>query len=379
MLEYELLRIIWWVLLGVLLTGFAIMDGFDLGVGMVLPFVSKTDMERRVVINTVGPVWEGNQVWIILGAGAIFAAWPYVYAVAFSGLYLAMLTLLLGFILRPVGFKYRSKIQHPTWRAIGDAMLFLGGLIPALVFGVALGNVLQGLPFHFDETLRSFYTGSFFALFNPFALLCGLVSICMLATHGALYLTVKTTGVVQLRSQRCARICAALTIILFALAGIWVMDGVQGFYLIKAMAHDGFSNPLHKEVGRQVGAWGHNYHQYPWMLSAPILGFLGAILALLAANRGSGKFAFMSSSVSIIGIVTTVGFSMFPFIFPSSTNPGQSLMVWDASSSQLTLMIMLVCAIIFMPIIIGYTTWVYRVMRGKVTEAVIEADQKTMY
>ncbi len=376
-LSYETLRIIWWVLLGFLLTGFAVMDGFDLGVGMLLPFVGKTDIERRVVINTIGPVWEGNQVWIILGAGAIFAAWPYIYAVAFSGLYLAMLILLLGFILRPVGFKYRSKIQHPTWRSTGDWMLFLGGFIPALVFGVALGNVLQGLPFHFDETLRSFYTGSFFALFNPFALLCGLVSVCMLATHGGLYLAAKTTGVIQERARRYSQKTALLTIILFAVAGFWISYGISGYVLAKPMIHDAASNPLHKSVITQIGAWTHNYKRYPWMMIAPILGFLGAIGVMLFGSRGNSKFAFTLSGLSIIGIVTTVGFSLFPFLFPSSTNPSQSLMVWDASSSQLTLLVMLIAAIIFMPIILGYTAWVYRVMRGKVTPADIAADKQS--
>lgn len=377
LLDYETLRIIWWLLLGVLLTGFAIMDGFDLGVGMMLPWVGRTDGERRVVINTVGPVWEGNQVWIILGAGAIFAAWPSIYAVAFSGLYLAMLTLLLGFILRPVGFKYRSKIQHPTWRTVGDAMLFLGGLIPSLVFGVALGNVLQGLPFYFDETLRSFYTGHFFALFNPFALLCGLVSIFMLATHGALYLAIKTEGPVQMRARRYGSITALLTLLLFFVAGIWVMKWLPGYVLTTAVDPGGYSNPLGKNVVVQVGAWFHNYEQHPWLLLAPFLGLSGEVGAFLFSKRGTGKCAFLCSAIAIIGIISTVGLSLFPFLFPSSLNPSQSLMVWDASSSQRTLLIMLVATVIFIPIILGYTTWVYRVMRGKVTETELMKDKQS--
>jgi len=184
MLDYGTLRVIWWLLLGVLLVGFAVMDGFDLGVGMLLPIVGRTNIERRVIINTIAPVWEGNQVWIILGAGALFAAWPAVYALAFSGFYFAMLLVLAGLILRPVGFKYRSKIESETWRTVWDTALFLGGFIPAFIFGVALGNILQGTPFHFDITLRAFYTGSFWGLLNPFAILCGLVSVFMLAMHG---------------------------------------------------------------------------------------------------------------------------------------------------------------------------------------------------
>src|SRR5271168_1082139 len=175
--EYEVFRVIWWALLGVLLIGLAVMDGFDLGAAMLMPIIGKTDAERRVVLNTVGPVWEGNQVWLILGAGAIFAAWPMLYAVAFSGFYFAMLLLLVSLILRPVGFKYRSKLENHGWRNFWDGALFVGGLVPALVYGVAFGNVLQGVPFTFDNFLRLTYSGSFFALFNPFALLTGIISV----------------------------------------------------------------------------------------------------------------------------------------------------------------------------------------------------------
>ena len=173
-MDYEVLRIIWWLLLGVLLAGFAMMDGFDLGVAALLPFLGRSDMERRVIINTIGPVWEGNQGWLVLGAGAIFAAWPILYAVAFSGFYIAMLLVLLTIgIIRPVAFKYRSKLANKKWRYTWDTLLSFSGLAGSLLFGVAMGNVLLGVPFHFDDTLRNFYTGSFFDLLNPFAILCG--------------------------------------------------------------------------------------------------------------------------------------------------------------------------------------------------------------
>src|SRR5579872_3531771 len=210
-LDYEILRLLWWGLLGVLLIGFAVTDGFDLGTGMLLPLVARSDTERRIVINTVGPVWEGNQVWLILGGGAIFAAWPPLYAVAFPGFYLAMLLLLCALILRPVGFKYRSKLEGTRWRTIWDTALFLGGLVPALVFGVAFGNALQGVPFRFDETLRMTYTGSLFGLFSPFAVLCGLVSVAMITMHGATWLACKTEGMVRSRAQT-AGIVAALVL-----------------------------------------------------------------------------------------------------------------------------------------------------------------------
>lgn len=377
MLDYELLRIIWWVLLGVLLIGFAVTDGFDLGVGILLPWVARKDAERRVTLNTVGPVWEGNQGWIILGAGAIFAAWPIIYAVSFSGFYLAMFLALTGFILRPVGFKYRSKIQDPRWRQVWDIALFLGGFIPALIFGVAIGNVLQGVPFHFNENLRDFYTGSFFGLLNPFALVCGLVSVMMLTMHGGLFLAVKTEGIIRERAITSSRIAAVMTIALFAIAGVWIAYGIDGYEVTKAINMAGPSNPLHKPIVKELGAWISNYEHYRWTLLAPICGFIGAIVAFVFARIGHGKIAFFFSGLSIFGIISTVGVSMFPVILPSSSNPSASLLVWDASSSQLTLFVMLIATVIFLPIILFYTTWVYRVMRGKVTVDTVRADSQS--
>src|SRR5450631_3014377 len=222
MLDYQTLRIIWWLLLGILLIGFAVMDGFDLGVGMLLPFIGRSDTERRVVINTIGPVWEGNQVWLILGGGAIFAAWPALYAASFSGFYLAMMLVLGALILRPVGFKFRSKMPGARWRASWDWALFAGGAVPALVFGVAMGNLVEGVPFSFDSELRATYAFGLFDLLNPFALLCGMVSIAMLLTHGAVYLSVKSDGAVARRARAISRFAALAWLLLFALAGLWL-------------------------------------------------------------------------------------------------------------------------------------------------------------
>lgn len=377
-IDYSTLRVIWWILLGLLLIGFAIMDGFDLGIGMLLHRVARTNEERRVVLNTIGPVWEGNQIWLILGAGAIFAAWPDLYAVSFSGFYLAMLLVLLGLILRPVGFKYRSKINNPRWRAAWDACIFISGLVPSLLFGVAVGNVIQGVPFYFDDTLRSFYTGNLLGLLNPFALLCGLVSVAMLAMHGAVFLTIKTDGIIQERASRYARISAVITIILFAFAGFLIATHVVGFTLANAIPSDGPSNPLHKKVIMEAGAWLTNYSHYPYLLLAPTYGFIGAMLAFCLTKRWP-KIAWLCSALSIVSIIATVGVSMFPFILPSSTNPDMSLLVWDASSSQLTLFIMLIATVIFLPLILMYTSWVYYVLRGKVTQEYVQQNKSNLY
>lgn len=376
-LDYETLRVIWWILIGVLLIGFAIMDGFDLGVAMWLPWLGKTDIERRIIINSIGPTWEGNQVWFILGGGAIFAAWPTLYALSFSGFYLAMLVVLLALILRPVGFKYRSKLSNPQWRSFWDYALFIGGFVPALIFGVAVGNVLQGVPFHFDNNLRAFYTGSFLGLLNPFALLSGLLSVTMLAMHGAFFLSVKTEGHLQKRAMTAGRFSAILTVLAFIGAGYWIRYGIDGYALAAAIPHGGPSNPLYKTVTQQAGAWFSNYQYAPWTMIAPFMGSVMAIFALILVRRT--KIAFLCSATSIFGIIATVGLSMFPFILPSSTNPEQSLLVWDSSSSQLTLFIMLFATIVFLPIILLYTSWVYRVLRGKVTVETILNHQDTVY
>lgn len=368
MLDYETLRIIWWLLLGALLAGFAIMDGFDLGIGMLLLGVAKTNAERRVVLNTIGPVWEGNQIWLVLGAGAIFAAWPAIYAVTFSGFYFAMLLVLLALILRPLGFKYRSKIDHTGWRNLWDGCIFSAGLVPALIFGVAIGNVLQGVPFYFDDSLRSFYTGNLMGLLNPFGIFCGIVSICMLIMHGGIFLSGKTEGAIRQRAKNYARLFGLLFVGLFIAGGFWVQHHLTGYVLSSALSPDGPSNPLYKTVGREMGAWLNNYAAHPILKLAPLTGIISALLAIILLSVNLNRLAWWCSALSIGGVIATVGASLFPFILPSSTNPNMSLLVWDSSSSQTTLMIMLFATVLFLPLILIYTSWVYYVLRGKVTE-----------
>ncbi|HLP67557.1 MAG TPA: cytochrome d ubiquinol oxidase subunit II [Rhizobium sp.] len=378
LLDFELLRVMWWVLLGVLLGGFALTDGFDMGVGVLLPFVGKTDTERRIAINTIGPVWEGNQVWFILGGGAIFAAWPPLYAVSFSGFYLAMFAVLAALILRPVGFKYRSKRDSATWRSAWDWALFIGGAVPALIFGVAMGNVLQGVPFRFNEDLMIFYEGSFFGLLNPFALLAGLVSLAMLVMHGAAWLQLKTEGPVRERARKYGSAAAAVTIVAYALAGVWLAYGIAGYAIIGSPVTDGPSNPLLGEVARSP-SWFAAYAARSWIAVAPVLGFVGAVLVFLGFRAGREVSTLLFSKLSIAGIIASVGLTMFPFILPSSLDAKSSLTVWNSSSSHQTLFVMLVMAVIFVPIILAYTAWVYKVLWGKVTEADVTENSSTVY
>ncbi len=365
-LDYETLRLIWWLLLGVLLIGFAIMGGRDLGVGALLPFAARTDEERRILLNVIGPTWEGNQVWLVLGGGAIFAAFPPLYAVSFSGFYLAMMVILLALILRPVGFKFRGKVEDPRWRSAWDWALFIGGFVPALIMGVAVGNVLLGAPFHLDDTMRIFYTGNFFQLLMPFALLAGLVSLGMIVTHGATLIVGRTEGAIAERARTYGIWAGLGTIALFALGGAWVAF-MNGYVITSVIDPNAPINPLSKSVELVQGGWLNNYRLYPWMIAAPVLGFAGLALAVFGLSSGRKWLAYLSSSTAIFGIISTAGLSIFPFFLPSSTMPNAGLTLWDASSSHLTLFIMLIATLIFLPIIVLYTGWVFRVMRGTVT------------
>lgn len=375
MLDYESLRLIWWGLLGILLIAFAILDGFDMGVAILLPFMGKTDMERRVFINTIAPVWESNQVWLILGAGAIFAAWPPLYAVAFSGLYIPLFIILCTLILRPVALKFRSKVENPLWRQIWDCGIFISGLIPALIFGIAVGNAIEGVPFHFDEDLRVTYTGTFWELFNPFAVGCGLIGVMMMTLQGATYLKFKTSQSFSYRFQPVIFASVIALLAGFTIMGFYTHSFVYGYKIISTIDSTNFSNPLGKEVVRNLGVIVQNFYKYPWMLMGPSCVYLGGILCLVAIKRPF--LSFIGSSFLTTGIISTVGFSLYPFLLPSSSHPSHSLTVWDASSSQKTLWIMLLAVIIFLPIILGYVTWLYRVLRGKVTEERIHSDESS--
>ncbi|HXM00885.1 MAG TPA: cytochrome d ubiquinol oxidase subunit II [Rhizomicrobium sp.] len=376
MFDYATLRLIWWALLGILLIGFAVMDGFDLGTAALLPFVARTDIERRIAINTVGPVWEGNQVWFILGGGAIFAAWPALYGASFSGFYLAMILVLATLILRPVGFKFRSKVDNPRWRAFWDYALFAGGIVPGTVFGVAFGNLFEGVPFGFDADLRFHSTITLLALLNPFALLVGLVSLSMIVLHGASWLNLKSSGPVKDRAAAIMPYAALAFAILFALAGFWV-SRLDGLRIVGQMAHDAPSNPLMKTVARVPGGWLANFAAHPALGLTVALAYLGAALAVMLRRRPGWAFVF--SACVPIGTIATAGAALFPFLMPSSSEPNASLTVWDASSSRLTLAVMLGAVVIFLPVVLAYTAWVYRVMRGPVSAESIGQNSKTAY
>ncbi|CAB3788514.1 cytochrome d ubiquinol oxidase subunit II [Pararobbsia alpina] len=379
MFDYETLKLVWWGLLGLLMIGFALTDGFDLGIGTLLPFIGRTDTERRVIINAIGPTWEGNQTWLITFGGASFAAWPMVYATSFSSFYVALLLVLFALFMRPVGFDYRGKIDNPRWRSAWDWALFAGSAVPSLVFGIAFGNLLQGVPFFFDGDLRSTYTGSFFGLLNPFALLCGVLAVSMLVAHGAAFLRIKTEGIVAQRAKPVLRIATLLTLVLFAVCGYFVLTRVPGYLIVGHVDGNGVANPLNKEVIAAPGLWVTNYGRYPVTLLAPLVTTLAGLIACLSAGLRNGIATFLATGLQIIGVILTAACAMFPFVMPSSLDPRSSLTLWDAASSRLTLEIMLFIKLVLVPVIFVYTGWVYRVLRGKISAETIERDSHVMY
>ena len=365
--DYETLRILWWAILGALLVGFAVMDGFDLGVGAIFRFVGRTDIERRALLESVEPVWEGNQVWFILGGGAVFAAWPILYAASFSGLYLAMFLVLVALILRPVGFTFRNKLVNLRWRNLWDAALTIGGAVPALLFGVAFGNLFLGLPFHFDALERPIYTGNFLGLLHPFALLAGVVSLSMLILHGAAYAALKVGEPMSARAAAVGRSAALVFVFSFLIAGVWIAIGIDGQRVVAGASMLAPSNPLSKSVQVANGAWLDHFHAHHalWLVpGAALIAALGAARLLGARRHGA---AFLLSSLVQAGTILTAGIALFPFLMPSSTRPDHGLTIWDASSSARTLAIMLIAVIVFLPIVLAYTAWVFRVLKGRIT------------
>ncbi|MDN5369416.1 MAG: cytochrome bd ubiquinol oxidase subunit [Shewanella sp.] len=386
MFDYEILRFIWWALVGVLLIGFAVTDGFDMGVGALLPFIGKDDTERRVMINSVAPHWDGNQVWLITAAGALFASWPTVYAVSFSGFYVAMILVLAALWLRPVGFDYRSKIENPKWRKTWDWCLFIGGFVPPLVIGVAFGNLLQGVPFHFDEYLRPYYGTSdsnwilnLLYLLNPYGLLAGLISAAMFMNQGACWLQMKTEGELRNRVAGAAQILSLAVVVLFAVAGVWLAYGIDGYVIKSALDAHAASDPTNKQVAIEAGAWLVNYSKYPLTVIFPVLGLVSPLLVIVTSRMGRSGWAFLFSSLTIAGVIMTCGVSMFPFVMPSSLDPNVSLTMWDATASHLTLTVMTWVAIILVPTVLAYTLYTYYKMYGRIGRQHIESNSTSLY
>lgn len=377
-MDYETLKLIWWGVIGLLFISFALTDGFDMGVGMLLRVIGKTNMDRRIMINTIGPHWEGNQVWFVVAAAALFAAWPLVYATAFSGLYLALIITLCALILRTPSFVYRSKLNNLRWRNAWDWGLTIGSLVPTIIFGVAFGNLFLGLPFEFNELMRPSFYGSFFSLFKPFALLCGLLSVAMLTMHGGAWLQMKTEGMLLIRAQSITQLAAAAVIVLFLLAGIWLWSIIDGLHIVEIQPLNEALTPFMKTVAYGNLGWQKNFQMHPVLWGIPVVALLSAMITLLL-SRAENPLSFIGSSLCIVCIILTAGVALFPFILPSSYDPNVSLTLWDSTSSKLTLGLMFAIVSVLIPIILLYTAFSYRVMFGRVTRETIEKDPHSSY
>jgi len=376
-MDYELLKLIWWGLVAFMVIGFVVMDGFDLGIGILLPFLAKTDDERRVLLNSVGPTWEGNQVWLIAGAGALFAAWPVVYAAAFSTLYVPFMFLLFGLFLRPVGFDYRSKLTSPTWRKNWDRALFIGGLLPTIMLGGTLGFMIQGSPFRFDNEMHIFYGE--FHLNLPLLLSTMVMSIILLVLHGAAFLQTKTEGILRKRAQQTVHIFAYLSVVIMVLVAIITAKTVTGYNIAEQISPNTLITPLMKTVVIAEHGWLENYYQNPLLCIIPLLALLMPILTLIFNQRNRSIAAFLATGSTCAFMLLTVGSALFPFVLPSSLDPTSSITLWDGTSSKLTLLIMLGIVLFMMPVNLFYTSWVYRVMRGKVTTQQINDNGHGLY
>ncbi len=366
--SYEMLQVIWWMLVGVLLIGFALTNGMDMAVSALLFKIGRNPAERKVLSRTIVPHWDGNQVWLITAGGAIFAAWPEVYAASFSGLYWAMLLVLFAIWLRPLAFDYRNHGDSERWLRNWDIALTIGSLVPMLIFGVAFGNLLQGLPFWADENVRWHYDGYFLTallpLLNPFALLCGIISVLMLLTHGAMWIQLRTVDEIGMRARRVSRVCGIATAVLFILAGLWSY-GFDGLNVTAYAPEGSFQTITAKTVEVVPHGLFANYLEMPLTIIFPLLAFIGMVQAARYGGRGVAVRGMVWSSLGIAGTICTAGAAMFPFILPSSRDPASSLTVFDATSSQFTLTCMLYATLILVPIAIGYTIWAYSRMWGK--------------
>jgi len=360
MIDLDSLRLAWWLLLGVWLAAFALIDGLNLGIGATLQLVAHTDHQRRTLMEGIGSNPEGHQVWFVLAGVAAFAAWPLLYTAASPGLYAMLLLVVLTLFLRPVGFAIRNRLSSARQRHAWDWVLAVCSVVPAFAFGVGFGNLFLGVPFHFSDTLSPVFEGTFGGLLKPFALLTGVVSLAMLVMHGTCYAAMRLEGPPGTRARRISRIAAYITGAAFLACGAWLL-GILGPSIISPFSPNAPSDPLRKDVLLSAGAWWIRHGQIPLTIALPVtalLGFLG--VALLRGRRG----AFACSVLGVAAVVFTAGIALFPFLLPSSTHPSHGLTIWDASTDERTLILLLIATVVLFPIVLAYSSWVLHAMHG---------------
>ncbi|MDD2734654.1 MAG: cytochrome d ubiquinol oxidase subunit II [Desulfuromonadaceae bacterium] len=340
-MDISIFQIIWFVLWGVLWAVYFMLDGFVLGTGFMAGFLAKSDTEKRVLINAVGPVWDGNEVWLVTAGGATFAAFPTTYALMFSNLYSALILLLFALIVRGVSFEFRGKIDSPVWKKSWDTAIIVASFLPALLFGVAFGNIFKGIPMKNDFAAINFsYDGTLIGLLNSYGLLTGVLFVLLFAVHGSLYAAIKTTGDLSRRGEELAN-------------KLWLP------LLVVAVAFLGYTYPATKLYD--------NFLKAPVLLIVPLIAVVSLLLVKVFIAKGSCHKAFLFSCLTIVFVVFTGVTGLFPNLIPSNIDPASNLTIFNSSSSLLTLQIMTVVAAIFVPIVICYKIWVYRIFRARVT------------
>lgn len=371
MFDYDLLRVSWWLLLGLLLVGFAALDGIVLGLGTIFRFVGQTESERRALVDVISPAWDFNQLWLILGVSAAYAAWPRLYVASFSTLNFAIWAVLFASILRPAGFGLRNLIVS-RWRNAWDWALCVGGIVPALLWGVAFGNLFLGIPFHFDASQRTVHTGKFLGLLTPFALLCAAVSLSMMVLHGACYAAKRIDEPAARRARHAGVAAAGFFVIAFVAAGIVVIFSLEGYRIVGAIDQSGASNPANQAVWLSPGAWLDNYIKWPFMWGAPLTALFGALFSCWLLLLRWTRAAFAASCLVSVGTILTAGFAMFPFLMPSSDIARHSLTVWEASSSERALRITLIGTALI-PLALACAGWGLFALRRRSTLETLSA------
>lgn len=346
-MSLEILQVIWFILIAVLWIGYLFLEGFDFGVGIIYRFLAKDDIDRRVAINTIGPVWDGNEVWLLTAGGATFAAFPDWYATLFTTFYLPLFIILIALIYRGVAFDYRHKIDNPKWRELWDWGIFIGSVVPALLWGVAFANILRGL-----DIVDFQYQGGFFNLLNPYALLGGLVTLSLFTLHGSVFLALKSAGDISDKARALASKLALPTAVIVAVFGVWTL----------AAGH-------HSLAGLRFGIV---------LLAVVMVGLLlVSVPSLLTAGNESDKKAFMATGSAIVLTVITIFLCLFPNVMPSIHGAAEHLTIWNASSTQNTLTLMTIVAVILVPVVLAYQAWTYWVFRQRIDRTTILGSTKT--
>jgi len=332
-----LLQSVWFFLWGLLWAVFFMTDGFDMGIGTLYPFLGKSERDRNMMIHAMGPLWDGNEVWLITAGGVTFAAFPLVYAVMFSSLYSALMLILFALILRGVSFEFRNKVDSPAWKRVWDGCIFVGSFLPALLFGVAFGNIFKGIPIDQD----GLYQGTLFTLLNPYGLLAGILFVCLFLMHGALWLAIRADVDLAQRAERLA-------------AKLWpVLTGVAVVFLMATYVF----TPLYD-----------NYLAHPVLFLVPVLAVVGIVGIWLFLMQKAPFKAWFASALTIVACTFFGVIGLFPSLFPSSLDAKFSLTAFNASSSPLTLKIMLIVVVLFIPVVLAYQVWAYKLFSGKVTD-----------